>query len=85
MRYMPKGSVFDVAGCSIFADNELLYILAFVNTNVMQHLMHILSQTLNYEVGNVKSIPIIHSSMKNDILRIVNVNLQHSKIDLDSQ
>lgn len=59
MRYFEPGGAFDVAGCSIFADSHLLYILGFANSCVMQYLMNVLSQTLNYEVGNVKSMPLI--------------------------
>ena len=85
MRYIPNGSVFDVAGCSIFADHDLKYILSFVNTKVMQHLMNILSQTLNYEVGSVKSIPlIVANDAKHMIEDIAQENLEVSKKDLDS-
>ena len=85
MRYIPQGAVFDVAGCSIFANQNLNYILAFANTKVMQHLMNILSQTLNYEVGNVKSIPLIlGSTFQQSIVESkTNQNLFNSKNDFD--
>jgi len=57
MRYIPKGFAFDVAGCSVFADSELWCLLAFSNSSTMQALLNVLSKTLNYEVGAVKSIP----------------------------
>ena len=85
MRYVPIGSVFDVAGCSIFADGNLLYLLAFVNTNIMQYMMNVLSQTLNYEVGNVKSMPIVEDSdKKGEIERITAENLELSSLDASS-
>ena len=59
MRYVPEGSAFDVAGCSIFIEHNIKYLLSFVNSKVMQYLINCLSQTLNYEVGNIKSIPLI--------------------------
>lgn len=31
MRYIPHGSAFDVAGCSIFCDRNIMYMLGFVN------------------------------------------------------
>lgn len=83
MRYIPKGSTFDVAGCSIFCDNNLMYMLGFVNSCVMQDLMNVLSQTLNYEVGSVKSIPIIFDEVK-EVEDIVNENVALSKADLTS-
>lgn len=83
MRYIPKGSVFDVAGCSIFSDNNLFYILAFSNTCVMQYLMNILSQTLNYEVGNVKTIP-LKICRKEYIENLSKENIKISFNDLSS-
>ncbi len=83
MRYIPKGSTFDVAGCSIFCDKNLMYLLGFVNTCVMQALMNILSQTLNYEVGSVKKIPIIFDKIE-EVESIVKDNVRLSKEDLTS-
>lgn len=82
-RYVPQGSVFDVAGCSIFSPDLLSYLLGFTNSVVMQHFMSILSQTLNYEVGNVKSIPlIIDQNKRKEIEDLVNENIFLSKEDL---
>lgn len=83
MRYIPRGSVFDVAGCSIFADKSIYYILAFVNTKIMQYMMNVLSQTLNYEVGNVKSIPLVISEDKEETVeKISEKNVESSFKDL---
>ncbi|NLP33422.1 MAG: N-6 DNA methylase, partial [Oligella ureolytica] len=85
MRYVPKGSVFDVAGCSIFSDSRLKYLLGLSNSVLMQYLMNILSQTLNYEVGSVKSIPIIFDSNLTEIVeRTVNQCISLSRNDWDS-
>lgn len=59
MRYVPSGGTFDVAGCSIFVEGDCRYLLAFTNSCVMLYLMSILSQTLNYEVGTVKAMPLL--------------------------
>lgn len=83
MRYIPNGSVFDVAGCSIFCDNHLMYMLGFVNSCVMQNLMNVLSQTLNYEVGSVKSIPIMFSDV-DKVENLVKENVMLSEQDLSS-
>jgi hypothetical protein len=83
MRYIPDGSVFDSAGCSIFCDNNLMYMLGFVNSCVMQFLMNVLTQTLNYEVGSVKSIPIVYKKIE-DVEKIVEENIGISKQDLIS-
>ena len=83
MRYIPCGSVFDVAGCSIFSYEHLMYILGFVNSCVMQDLMNVLSQTLNYEVGTVKAIPIKFEKI-NEIESIVTENVKLSEQDLSN-
>ena len=83
-RYIPVGSVFDVAGCSIFADAKITYILAFANSKVMQYLMDVLSQTLNYEVGNVKNIPLIIGEQEFEVEQLSNKNIELSKCALDS-
>lgn len=85
MRYIPQGSVFDVAGCSIFADKSIYYILAFTNTKIMQYMMNILSQTLNYEVGNVKSIPLVFSKDRNETIEEIskkNVGLSSEDLSI---
>ena len=85
MRYISNGSVFDVAGCSIFADKNIYYILAFVNTKIMQYMMNVLSQTLNYEVGNVKSIPLVISAgQKETVETISKRNIELSFDDLST-
>ena len=83
MRYVPSGGAFDVAGCSIFCKEHLPYILGFTNTNVMQYLMNILSQTLNYEVGTVKAMPIVWGNIK-EAEEYTKENVSLSKQDLDS-
>lgn len=83
MRYIPHGSAFDVAGCSIFCDRNIMYMLGFVNSCIMQNLMNVLSQTLNYEVGSVKQIPIIYKDVEK-IESIVKENVSISKEDLVS-
>lgn len=83
MRYVPTGGAFDVAGCSIFCKVHLMYLLAFTNTKVMQYLMNVLSQTLNYEVGTVKSIPIKWQDIDN-VEETAKENMELSKDDLDS-
>lgn len=83
MRYVPIGSVFDVAGCSIFSKKDLYYVLGYSNSVVMQHFLSIFSQTLNYEVGNVKSVPFIYTTKYHkEIETLVEQNIQYSKEDL---
>ncbi len=86
-RYKPTGHVFDVAGTSIFADNpeELLYLQGVLNSNVMLKISSYLSPTLNFEVGQVATYPIIQSLQHCDeVIRLVEANRALSKADWDS-
>lgn len=85
-RYKPKGHLFDVAGTSIFATNELMrYLLGFCNSKVALEIANIISPTLNYEVGHISNFPIIiDTNMKSEIETLVSQNIEVSNIDWDS-
>ena len=85
MRYIPTGSAFDVAGCSIFSDENLIYILSLCNSSVIQTLAHTLSQTINYEVGTIKTMPVsLMEKQKGLVEDIAKKNINISKEDWDS-
>ncbi len=85
MRYIPPGCIFDVAGCSLFCKNEdLKYILGFMNSVVNRSILSCISPTLNYEVGHIASLPIIFPDNSEDIQKIVSENISLSKTDWDS-
>lgn len=85
MRYLPDGFVFDVSGCSLFSDKELTkVILAFMNSKVASLILSFLSPTVNYEVGHVKSIPLINIDSKEIIEDIVEQCIDISKNDWDN-
>ncbi|MCQ2353491.1 MAG: BREX-1 system adenine-specific DNA-methyltransferase PglX [Clostridia bacterium] len=85
MRYVPVGSAFDVAGCSIFSNTDLLYLLALCNSSIMQVLIRTLSQTMNYEVGTIKSMPVIIDKDRRTVIeRLVDSCIAISKEDWDS-
>ncbi len=69
-RYKPVGTMFDVAGLSIFPNNknDLFYFLALGNSIFAKVLLKILSPTLNYETGHVGSIPVIRDSNKENLI-----------------
>ena len=84
-RYVPKGHLFDVAGCTVFPNNtdEIYYYLGLLNSNVSKNILSILSPTVNYEVGHIASIPIVIRN--DDMLRdYVNHCINISKKDWDS-
>lgn len=62
-RYFPTGFLFDVAGTSIFAEEDRLYqIAALCNSNVVREVLAAVSPTLNVEVGTISRLPIVEVS-----------------------
>ena len=58
VRFLPKGSLFDVAGASGFASRgALLSAIGFLNSEIAMHMLSYLSPTLNFEGGTVRSLP----------------------------
>ncbi len=59
-RFKPRGHVFDVAGTSIFGkEAELKYLQGACNSSVIMKIASMLSPTLNFEVGQIATYPII--------------------------
>lgn len=86
-RYKPTGHLFDVAGTSIFADDEkLAYLQGAVNSSVILHIASLLSPTLNFEVGQIATYPILISDRLLPLVnRLVKNNRNLSRTDWDTQ
>ena len=84
-RYKSQGTMFDVAGLSMFPkDQEMIYyLLALCNCTYTKKFLEIISPTLNCETGHVASLPVIQNkkemvdSMSQQCVRL-------SKADWDS-
>lgn len=85
-RYFPSGFIFDVAGCSLFAENsELVYLLGLLNSKIVRYVLKAISPTMNYEVEHIKKIPVILDSNFNEkIAYLVKQNISLSKSDWDA-
>lgn len=85
-RLMPRGNLFDIAGCCIFSLGEnLFYTLGFTNTIITTKILNIISPTLNYEVDHIKKLPIVIDKNKKIIVdNVVKSNITLSKTDWDS-
>lgn len=59
-RYFPKGYIFDVAGCSLFSDDQLTLFktLGLLNSSVVKPLLSDIAQSVNFEVGQIANIPL---------------------------
>lgn len=84
VRHRPFGSLFDVAGSTLFTSDEYYnYILAFLSSNVCNYILKLLNPTLNYQAGNIKSLPIIFGE-KEKVENLAKDNVSMSKDDWDS-
>jgi hypothetical protein len=87
LRYFPQGFIYDVAGCAIFTQNHDLrrFLLSIMNSPIMSEIIGALSPTMNYEVGQVASFPIIKNYESPSIdLSLVDELIALVKSDWDS-
>ncbi|WP_400227973.1 BREX-1 system adenine-specific DNA-methyltransferase PglX [Methanomethylophilus alvi] len=84
VRYMPKGMLFDIAGCCIFdLDEQIKPILAFCNSSFCRDILNGTSPTSNYEVEHIKNLPIIKIPLE-DVEQLVDTAIELSKEDWDT-
>ena len=84
VRFMPSGNIFSLKGPCMFHENEneLMKILAYLNTKVVSYFVGILNPTISCGTGVLNRLPI----KKLDELKpqIAKENIQLSKADWDS-
>jgi hypothetical protein len=85
-RDVQTKGLFDVGGSMSFPINEQIKVilLAFLNSKLSKEFLNILNPTMNYQVGDIKRLPIIIFENKNMILQS-QTNIQISKTDWDSR
>lgn len=85
-RFKPAGHVFDVAGTSVFSDaDSLKYLQGACNSSVIMHVASMLSPTLNFEVGQIATYPIIQNEAQEPLVNnMVDSCRELSKSDWDS-
>lgn len=86
VRCISDGCLFDVAGCSIFVPDEIyFYFAGLLNSKIIGATLSMLSPTLNYEVGHIKSLPvIIDEEQISTVSSIVENSIYISQLDWDS-
>ena len=85
-RKLSSEELFEKAGTSIFIRNkkELNYLLGFLNSEVAKYLLNVVSPTINYQVRDIFSLPVIKDMFKNKrIEEIVEENIFIEKYDWD--
>ena len=63
VRYSPQGSIFDVAGSSLFGEN-LGYVLGLLGSKVAYYLLQLINPTMNYQIRDIKALPYIFDSFE---------------------
>jgi hypothetical protein len=88
VRYSDHGFVFDVSGASAFPDIENRdAVLALLCSKIAFELMKAMNPTLNFQVGNVASLPFNIeriAPIRSQLLRIVETAVSISRTDWDS-
>ena len=81
VRLMPTGCLFDVAGSALFTSEEYLYyLLGFLSSTVCNEILKILNPTVNYQAGNIKSLPVL-KDREDEIKCLVLENVDIAKRD----
>ena len=83
IRYMPTGCFFDVAGSTLFSKTDNKYILGFLASCVCFEILSILNPTLNYQAGNIKSLPLL-TGRESEVDDLVEKNVTTSRTDWDA-
>lgn len=85
-RFKPAGHIFDVAGTSVFSDEESLkYLHGACNSSVIMRVASMLSPTLNFEVGQIATYPIVQNEEQEPLVNdMVDSCRELSKTDWDS-
>lgn len=81
------GTMFDVAGLSLFpfSENNYYYLLALCNSSYAQTCFSFLSPTLNYETGHIAALPVrIDDSEKSRVDDFSKENIYLTKLDWDA-
>ncbi|WP_144744500.1 BREX-1 system adenine-specific DNA-methyltransferase PglX [Enorma burkinafasonensis] len=87
-RYRGPGYVYEHAGASLFGtEADLAYLQGACNSSVIRVIAGILSPTLNFQIGQIASYPILDTdeSVKSQVISFVLSLRKLSKSDWDSQ
>lgn len=88
MRYSPKGFLFESKGSVCFMKDKknLLYLLGFMNSCVVESLLLALSPTLDYHEGPLSRVPVMFGeAIKEKIEFLVKENIELCKSDWDER
>ena len=84
-RVLPEAATFDVGGSSVFIRDykQYNYFLGLLNSKVFLSVVEAINPTLNFQVKDIRSMPIAFRN-ESEIIEVVNRNLSLSSIDWDT-
>jgi type II restriction/modification system DNA methylase subunit YeeA len=89
VRYKTNGFIFDVNGMSLFPkENDIFYIISFMNSKICLELLKILNPTIAFQVGDISRLPIIFpisKDTKSQIKCLTQQNIEISREEWDSR
>ena len=70
MRFSPTGFIFESKGSMCYLKDEcnLFYVLALMNTKVVDSMLNILAQTLDYHEGPMSKVPVVIDSNRKKLI-----------------
>ena len=85
-RYSPATNMFDAVGLTCFSrgNNDLYYLLAYMNSVVADNYVKMLNPTLSYTVGTISNLPLIMIKDTNTINSLARDNIYFCCADWDS-
>lgn len=85
VRWQEKGALFGSGGyCAFVKDSLRFYVLALLNSKVTGAFAEFVSPTLNFEVGHIKTIPVVQTELSDHVSGIAKSNVMLSRSDWDS-
>ena len=84
-RFSNYGALFDSAGSSMFPDENVEYLMGFLNTKIVEIILAIINPTLNYGAGTIGCVPlIVEKNIKTDVESKAKENISLAKEYWDS-
>ena len=88
VRYSDTGAVFDVGGSSAFpSERDHYWVTGFLCSKQVFGFMKVMNPTLNFQVGNVASLPVMKHQLdrcESDITSVVTVLVELARCDWDA-
>ena len=82
VRWQEQGALFGSGGYCAFVQNNLrFYVLALLNSKVTSAFAGFVSPTLNFEVGHIKTIPVVQTERCEHVSEIAQYNVSISQCD----